>query len=202
MAKGKYVTCRCRMYVLIVGGTGGWAGGLYYDNENPFDGFFFGIVLTRMQPFLWLVELSLSNTLSSLVINHFHFPILVVFFYTFYHRRKEAYQNYSIKLPFQQPKPNQTKLLLILWIPARPQCSFRLWQVFSLRLKSFTAHVSFYSWRVWIKSLKNCTFVVFIVWRRIKILELVYSCCDRKKLWVHIFCRPRYQRRENKISWF
>ena len=52
MAKGKYVTCRCRMYVLIVGGTGGWAGGLYYDNENPFDGFFFGIVLTRMQPFL------------------------------------------------------------------------------------------------------------------------------------------------------
>ena len=52
MAKGKYVTCRCRMYVLIVGGTGGWAGGLYYDNKNPFDGFFFGIVLTRMQPFL------------------------------------------------------------------------------------------------------------------------------------------------------
>ena len=40
MAKGKYVTCRCRMYVLIVGGTGGWAGGLYYDNKNPFDGFF------------------------------------------------------------------------------------------------------------------------------------------------------------------
>ena len=40
MAKGKYVACRCRMYVLIVGGTGGWAGGLYYDNENPFDGFF------------------------------------------------------------------------------------------------------------------------------------------------------------------
>ena len=49
MTKGKYVACRCRMYVLIVGGAGGWAGGLYYANKNPFDGFFFGIVLTRMQ---------------------------------------------------------------------------------------------------------------------------------------------------------
>ena len=44
----------------------------------------------------------------------FSFSYLSRFFYTFYHRRKEAYQNYSIKLPFQQPKPNQTKLLLIL----------------------------------------------------------------------------------------
>ena len=40
MTKGKYVVCRGRMYVLIVGGAGGWAGGLYYANKNPFDGFF------------------------------------------------------------------------------------------------------------------------------------------------------------------
>ena len=49
MTKGKYVACRCCMYVLIVGGAGGWAGGLYHANKNRFDGFFFGIVLTRMQ---------------------------------------------------------------------------------------------------------------------------------------------------------
>ena len=40
MTKGKYVTCRCRMYVLIVGGTGGWAGGLYYDIRTRLTGFF------------------------------------------------------------------------------------------------------------------------------------------------------------------
>ena len=43
MTKGKYVVCRCRMYVLIVGGAGGWAGGLYYANKNPFDGFFLAL---------------------------------------------------------------------------------------------------------------------------------------------------------------
>ena len=125
MAKGKYVTCRCRMYVLIVGGTGGWAGGLYYDNKNPFDGFFWHCfdvdatlsVIGGIKFIQYIVKLGDQS---------FSFSYLSRFFYTFYHRRKEAYQNYSIKLPFQQPKPNQTKLLLILWIPARPQCSFRL----------------------------------------------------------------------------
>ena len=43
MTKGKYVACRCRMYVLIVGGAGGWAGGLYHANKNPFDEFFLAL---------------------------------------------------------------------------------------------------------------------------------------------------------------
>ena len=43
MTKGKYVARRCRMYVLIVGGAGGWAGGLYHANKNRFDGFFLAL---------------------------------------------------------------------------------------------------------------------------------------------------------------